>query len=149
MLLVNCAQNTEGKPMIIIKKDLMNILIQHCQKEFPNEACGILAGNGERVAKAYEMINADSGPESFLMDTKEQLKVMKEIRSLGLEMLGIYHSHVASAAYPSSRDLELAFYPDASYVILALKDKNNPGIRSFKIKEGKISEEEVRIVEGQ
>lgn len=132
--------------MIIIKKDLAGILIQHCQKEFPNEACGILAGNGQDVTKAYEMVNADKSPESFLMDAKEQLKVMKEIRVAGLEMLGIYHSHVASAAYPSARDLELAFYPDASYAIITLKDKNKPQIRSFKIREGKISEEEIRLI---
>lgn len=133
--------------MIIIKKDLADILIQYCQKEFPNEACGILAGSGEQISKIYEMVNADSSPESFLMDTKEQLKVMKGIRNSGLEMIAIYHSHVASAAYPSSKDLESAFYPDASYVIVTLKDKNNPGIRSFKIREGKITEEEVRIVD--
>lgn len=131
--------------MITLKKDLFEQIAGHCLREFPNEACGILAGNGQDVTKAYEMINADKSPESFLMDAKEQLKVMKEIRVSGLEMLGIYHSHVASAAYPSSRDLELAFYPDASYAIITLKDKNNPQIRSFKIKEGKINEEEVRI----
>lgn len=143
-----CAQNTEAKPMIVIKKDLTAVLIRHCQKEFPNEACGILAGNGDDVTVIYEMKNADSSPESYLMDAREQLKVMKEIRNSGLEMVGIYHSHVASPAYPSSTDLEMAFYPDASYVIVALKDKNNPGIRSFKIKEGEITEEEVRIVNG-
>lgn len=148
MFPAKCAQNTEAKPMIVIKKDLTAILIRHCQKEFPNEACGILAGNGDNVTVIYEMKNADSSPESYLMDAREQLKVMKEIRNTGLEMVGIYHSHVASPAHPSSTDLEMAFYPDASYVIVTLKDKNNPGIRSFKIKEGEITEEEVRIVNG-
>lgn len=132
--------------MILLKKELFEQILRHCKKEFPNEACGILAGNKEEVTKIYEMVNAESSPESFLMDAKEQLKVMKEIRISGLDLIGVYHSHVASAAYPSSRDVELAFYPDASYAILTLKDKNNPGIRSFKIKEGSISEEEVKIV---
>jgi len=131
--------------MILLKKELFEQILRHCKKEFPNEACGILAGNKEDVTKIYEMANAESSPESFFMDAKEQLKVMKDIRNSGLDLVGIYHSHVASVAYPSSKDLELAFYPDASYVILTLKDKNNPGIRSFKINEGKISEEEVVI----
>ena len=67
------------------------------------------------------------------------------MRNSGLEMVAIYHSHVASQAYPSNHDVELAFYPDVSYVILSLKDKENPSVRSFKIKEGKIEEEEVKI----
>jgi proteasome lid subunit RPN8/RPN11 len=58
-------------------------------------------------------------------------------------MVGIYHSHTESEAYPSGRDLELAFYPDAYYIIISLKDKKNPSIRAFRIVEGKISEEEI------
>ena len=131
--------------MLILKKELFELIVKHCLKEFPNEACGLLAGKDGIVEKVYETENVDKSPESFLMEPKEQLKITKEIRSLGLEMLGIYHSHVASEAYPSEHDLRLAFYPETSYAIVTLKEKNNPKIRSFKIVEGKISEEEVRI----
>ena len=132
--------------MIIIREDLRKAIIKHSKTEFPNEACGMLAGKGRRVEKVYEMTNAEKSPETFFMDAKEQLKVMKEIRTLGLEMIGIYHSHVASQAYPSNHDVELAFYPEASYVIVSLKDKASPSMRSFKIKDGKIAEEEVKII---
>ena len=131
--------------MLKIKKDLFAQIVRHCLKEFPNEACGLLVGKEGVVEKIYETVNVDKSPDSFLMEPKEQLKITKEIRSLGLEMLGIYHSHVASEAYPSEHDLRLAFYPETSYAIVTLKEKNNPKIRSFKIVEGKISEEEVRI----
>ncbi|TAN60528.1 M67 family peptidase [bacterium] len=131
--------------MISLSKELFLQIVKHCKEELPDEACGILAGKGSAVEKAYEMINADKSPENFIMDPAEQLKVMKELRNLGLEMVGIYHSHVASEAYPSSRDIELAFYPEARYCIVTLKDKNNPRIRAFRIKEGKISEEEISI----
>lgn len=131
--------------MLILKKDFLAEIIAQAKLEFPNEACGILAGRKERVEKIYTMANAQKSADNFFMDPKEQLKVSKEIRNLGLEMLGIYHSHVASQAYPSDRDIEMAFYPEASYVILSLKDQNNPSIRSFKIREGKISEEEIKI----
>lgn len=131
--------------MFILKKELSGQLIEHCKREFPNEACGILAGKDANAEKAYAMTNADKSPATYFMDAKEQLKVMKEIRALGLEMTGIYHSHVASPAYPSAHDVELAFYPQVSYVIISLKDKDNPSIRSFKIIEGKIEEEKVRI----
>jgi len=142
--------------MIILNKELFEKIVKQCEKELPYEACGILAGppscigqNEEdsvrRVSKVYEMANADKSSATFFMDPKEQLKVMKEIRNNGLEMLGIYHSHVASEAYPSSHDIELSFYPEVSYVIVSLRDRHNPSMRSFKIKDGKIAEEEVRI----
>jgi len=79
------------------------------------------------------------------MDPKEQLKVMKEIRNLEMKMVGICHSHLETEAYPSARDVELAFYPEVSYVIISIKDRDNPSIRSFRIIEGKISEEKVKI----
>lgn len=131
--------------MFILKKEFLEQILKACARESPNEACGILAGQGGEVKKVYEMTNIEKSPSTFFMDAKEQLRVMKEIRNLGLEILGIYHSHVASVAYPSAHDVELAFYPEASYLIVSLKDKDNPSIRSFKIVEGKVSEEEVRI----
>ncbi len=131
--------------MLILGKGFFDRVVSQCLREFPDEACGILAGNAGKVVKVFEAANADKSPSSYLMDPKEQLKIIKEIRNSGLEMAGIYHSHVASEAYPSSRDLELAFYPEASYVIVSLIDKNNPRIRSFKIADGGITEEEVKI----
>lgn len=132
--------------MISLPKDLFNQIIEHSQRESPNEACGLLAGKDERVDRVYEMTNTDKSSSTFFMDPKEQLKVMKEIRNLGLEIIGIYHSHVASQAYPSAHDVELAYYPQASYVIVSIKDKDNPSLRSFKIIEGEITEEELKIV---
>lgn len=132
--------------MLTLKKNLLDKVVAHCKEEFPNEACGLFAGKDGRVEKVYEMENTDKSPQSFFMDPKEQLKVLKDARVLGLEIIAVYHSHVASQAYPSSRDVELAFYPEASYAIVTLKDVDSPGIRSFKILEGKITEEEVRII---
>jgi len=131
--------------MLILKKESFNQIVRHSKEESPNEACGILAGKDDTVYKVYEMENSDKSPESFFVEPREQLRIMKEIRSSGLEMVGVYHSHLASQAYPSTRDLELAFYPDISYAIISLKDKENPQIRSFKIQDNKISEEEVEI----
>ena len=131
--------------MLKLKKELLDQIIKQCIRELPDEACGILAGRGEKVEKVYEMANADKSAATFFMDAKEQFKVMKEIRNSGLEMVGIYHSHAASEAYPSSHDVEMAFYPEVSYVIVSLLDKNKPDVRSFKIKESKIEEEELKM----
>lgn len=131
--------------MLILKKELFEKILSHCRSEFPAEACGILAGNEQNVEKVYEMANTDKSPATFFMDAKEQLKISKEIRNAGLEMVGIYHSHVASAARPSTHDIELALYPEVSYVIVSLQDKDNPVLRAFKINAGRVSEEEIAI----
>ena len=131
--------------MLILGKDLLEKMLQQIKEEFPNEACGILAGREGRAGKVYEMSNIDKNPSTYFMDAKEQLLVMKEMRNLGSEMVGIYHSHASSPAYPSGHDVEMAFYPDISYVIISLKDKVNPVLRSFKIVDGKITEEEIKI----
>ncbi len=138
--------------MLYLTKKQVDVLVEHSKRESPNEACGMLAGlpvgpSGKdlKVEKVYEMSNTDKTPETFFMDSKEQLKAMKEIRNLGLEMVGIYHSHLGTEAYPSAHDVELAFYPEVSHVIVSIKDKDNPNIRAFKIKKDQISEEEVKI----
>lgn len=133
--------------MLILKAELLEEMIQHLKDELPNEGCGILAGKDEEVLKVYKMANTDKSPSTFFMDPKEQLEAMKDIRRLGLEIVGIYHSHVSSPPYPSTRDVKLAFYPNVCYVIISLKDRDDPQVRAFKIEteEGNISEEEIKI----
>jgi proteasome lid subunit RPN8/RPN11 len=139
--------------MITLRKDFFEQIVKQCKQEYPNEACGILAGKNGRVngqhsrtvEKIYEMINLEKSPSFFSMSPEEQFKVNKDIRNLGFEMIGVYHSHFKRQAYPSSEDVQLAFYPEVSYLILSLQDMDNPVIRSFKIEEGKVKEEKVVI----
>lgn len=131
--------------MLYLNKSQKEKLVEHAEKKAPNEACGILAGKDYKVEKVYEMVNTDNSAKTFFMEPKQQLKVMKEIRNSGLEMIGIYHSHLETDAYPSAHDVELAYYPEVFYVIVSIKDSGNPSIKSFKIAEGRIDEEEVII----
>jgi proteasome lid subunit RPN8/RPN11 len=131
--------------MLYLSKENAKKLAEHSERECPNEACGMLAGKDGKVEKVYQMTNRDKSAKTFFMDPSEQLKVIKEIRDLGMKMAGIYHSHPETEAYPSAHDVELAFYPEASYVIISIKDKANPSIRSFRIIQGEVSEERVKI----
>jgi proteasome lid subunit RPN8/RPN11 len=131
--------------MLFIDKQNLNNIFRHCIEKVPNEACGILAGKDSKVKQVYHMANTDNSPISYFMDPKEQLMVMKQIRSLGLEMVGVYHSHPETKAYPSARDVELALYPEVSYVIISLREKNNPVVKSFRITDNNITEEAVVI----
>ena len=92
------------------------------------------------------MENISQYPEiRYFMKPEEQLKVFKEIRQLKIDMVGIYHSHSSTPAYPSAHDIEMAFYPEASYVIISLQDFNNPEVRAYKITEGNIEEEKIVV----
>lgn len=133
--------------MLIIEEKYLSEVINHAKNSASNEVCGILAGRGDKVEKIYKMVNTSDNPQiCYFMDPKEQFKVMKEIRKLGLEMLAIYHSHTGSEAYPSARDIELAFYPGAVYVIVSLQEVNHPALRGFRIVEGKIKEEKIETI---
>ncbi|MFA4844722.1 MAG: M67 family metallopeptidase [Candidatus Margulisiibacteriota bacterium] len=127
---------------MIITKEGLNRIVEHARGKAP-EVCGLLAGTGGRVSRVYQMTNTEAKPETgYFMDPQEQLKVMKEIRKQGLELLGIYHSHPSSAAYPSPRDVEQAFYSEVSYLIVSLLLKE-PEVRVFKIEAGQIREEKI------
>ncbi len=131
--------------MLIIDKKQFEEIVQSAQTAPTHEVCGILAGTADRVTKVYRMKNTSETPEHcYFMDPLEQLKVLKDIRRQQLAMVGIYHSHPDSAAYPSARDVELAFYDEVHYLIVSLRDKTKPAARAFKITGGEISEQEIK-----
>jgi proteasome lid subunit RPN8/RPN11 len=115
-------------------------IVDHCIAVLPNEACGILAGRGGAVLRVIAMTNAEPSPAFYVMDPGEQFKVMKELRQAGLDLVGIYHSHTGSRAYPSATDVQLASYPEAVYVIVSLMDRENPEVRGFSLRDGVIDE---------
>jgi len=128
-------------------------MIRHARREYPNEACGLLAGKAcpeqgrrdGRVERVYRMTNAEHSPVTYRLDPEEQCRAFTEIEEEGRDLLAIYHSHSHSPAYPSATDLELAFYPDSLYLIISLADRDQPTIRAFRIVEGVVEEERVEI----
>lgn len=139
--------------MIILKKGQYEEILSHSLEALPYEACGLLGGRieGERkiVEKVYLLTNIDNSPEHFSMDPKEQFSAVKDMRNNGWVMLGNFHSHPETPSRPSDEDKRLAFDPEASYVILSLMDRENPILKSFKIKGNEVQEEVVKIVEGE
>ncbi len=131
---------------LIIPQQIFDDMLAHCKAGYPNEACGILAGKDTEVSKIYKMTNIENSPITYMLDPKEQFKVMKDMRENNLSMLAIFHSHPSSVAYPSSRDVSLAFYEDSVYIIISLMGKE-PAVRGFSIKDGQIKEVEIIVNE--
>ncbi len=132
--------------MLIIRKDDLQQVFEHCNAEYPNEACGILAGRGGRVEKVYSLVSENPSPTFYRIDSKEQFRVMKELRQTGSDLVGIYHSHTGSQAYPSAMDVSLAYYPEAVYLIVTLMDRKDPKAKAYTIVEGTITEAELSII---
>jgi proteasome lid subunit RPN8/RPN11 len=128
---------------------LVEAMVEHARQEFPNECCGLLAGRGARVERVYAGQNADHSPYTYRLDPQEQLRLFRVIDAEGLELLGIYHSHTQSPAYPSRTDVAKAYYPDAVYVIVSLRDAQAPlgaaEVRGFRIRDGQVAEEELVV----
>jgi len=120
-------------------------IVEQGLREFPNECCGLIAAEGDAPVKVFPMRNADASPVTYRLDGKEQLRVFDEMDEQGWELWGIYHSHTHSEAYPSETDIKLAFYPDARYLLLSLADRTAPVLRSFRITDGEVTEEELTI----
>jgi proteasome lid subunit RPN8/RPN11 len=132
--------------MLRIPRKLADTVIDHAFQGFPLEVCGILAGTEGTVSAIYRMTNTDRSNEHFMMDPKEQFAVIRELRTKGLEMLVIYHSHPESPARPSAEDIRLALTPNVSYVIVSLQEANNPVLKSFRIAAGRVDPEEVEYL---
>lgn len=121
-----------------ISKFFLDEIIAHARRDYPQECCGILAGRKGEIIRVYPMENMEKSSSTYFMNPEEQYQVFQEIDREGLELLAIYHSHPHALAYPSARDIELAFYPDVLMMIISLLDFQNPFVAVFEVKEGKV-----------
>jgi proteasome lid subunit RPN8/RPN11 len=132
-------------PELLITQELLDKVISHCKEVYPKEACGILAGKDGVVKRVYTMRNIENSHISYMMDPKEQFTIMKEMRKERLDLTAIYHSHPDLHAYPSPKDIKLAFYPDSVYVIVSLLNEE-PKVKAFTIKEETVKEVEMKVI---
>jgi [CysO sulfur-carrier protein]-S-L-cysteine hydrolase len=120
-------------------------IVEQSLREFPNEACGVIAAEAGVPVRVYPMVNADASPTTYRLDAKEQLRVFDELDDRGWDLWAIYHSHTHTEAYPSKTDRRQAFYPDSRYLVLSLEDRDAPVLRSFFIRDGEVEEEELIV----
>ena len=96
------------------------------------------------------MINAASSPTFYEFDSTDLLRLYREMDDNDEEPVVIYHSHTATEGYPSVTDIGLASEPNAHYVLVSTREHgNNDGpveFRSYRIIDGDVTEEEVRVV---
>ena len=125
-----------------LTSDLKEAIRQHSARDYPSECCGILIGRAtgedkvvqevvplknlrqepERAQKLLPLddLGRETEQNRFLIDPLDQIKVEKDARARGLDVLGYYHSHPDHPARPSNYDREHA-WPWYSYVIVSVE----------------------------
>jgi len=134
--------------MLTISQALRAKIIAHARADHPDEACGVIAGpaGSDRPARFIPMANAERSPTFYRFDSMEQLSVWREMDDRDEEPVVIYHSHTATEAYPSRTDIAYASEPGAHYVLVSTREPDHAEFRSFRIADGTVTEEEVRVV---
>ena len=134
-----------------IRRDLVDAIIAHARRDHPDEACGIVAGpiGSDRAERFIPMSNAERSTTFYRFDSMEQLKVWREMDDRDEVPVVIYHSHTSTEAYPSRTDISYASEPNAHYLLVSTREElAEPEVRSYRIVDGEVTEEEVRIVAG-
>jgi [CysO sulfur-carrier protein]-S-L-cysteine hydrolase len=115
-------------------------IVAHARAEAPRECCGVIAGQDGRPIWLYRLTNLERGTDLYRIDDTELYRVYRELDKRGCGILGIYHSHPFSPAYPSRIDVDLASWLEAYYFICSLAEFGSPDIRAFRIVDERISE---------
>ena len=101
----NCKRRIDLQK-IILSESIKKILTQHAENEYPNESCAILYGNIKNenyiVKETWLTKNIEKSPVEFTLSPEQTLKMYEKEKEMGLQIIGIFHSHPNSQAIPSS-----------------------------------------------
>ncbi len=133
--------------MLLIGKKHLDEMVAHALAEYPLEACGLIGGSAGEDGRAvvhdvYPTANSARSARIYEVDARAMLRADREAEAAGGQLVGVYHSHTHTDAQPSPTDVAQAPDPDWHYVLVSLRDLH-PAVRSWKVRNGKIEEEQV------
>ena len=118
---------------------------EEAARAHPRECCGLLSGKDAVITGLHTLRNEAAEPETRYFASPEDLfAAMRRIREAGHILLGIYHSHPRTPAYPSPSDVEMAFYPEALYFIISIEPR--PDLRAFRIEGSRIEDVGIELI---
>jgi proteasome lid subunit RPN8/RPN11 len=131
---------------MVIARALLDRIVAHARRDFPNECCGMIATDADRAVAVHEAQNLAASPFRFEVDGVQLHHALTEIEDAGHELGAIYHSHTRSQPYPSQTDLNFAAgWPGVEWLIVGLAADAEPEIRSFRIDDGRIAEVDIQV----
>jgi [CysO sulfur-carrier protein]-S-L-cysteine hydrolase len=120
-------------------------MVATCIRALPNEGCGLLLGSTDGVvAEVVPSDNVADSAKVYEIDPKVLLQTFRRADDEGLSVLGVFHSHTHSDAYPSATDVRQAPDPSWHYVLISLAG-TRADVRSFRVVEGIVTPETVSV----
>lgn len=108
--------------MITIVQPVLDDVLAHAREETPRECCGLLIGMSDRISASARATNLESGTTRFRIDPRDHFEAIRTARSRELDVVGFYHSHPRSPAYPSETDIAESGYAGAMHLIVGVCD---------------------------
>ena len=121
-------------------------MVDHCLREAPLEACGILGGAGRRVASFFPLRNELKDEARYRADPRELIAAVQALRARDEEILALYHSHPKTDAIPSRTDLRENYYGDVPRIIVSLAGPE-PEVRIWRLDPEAFEELPWRVVD--
>jgi len=113
--------------MLIIRQTELDSLRRHGEETYPRECCGVMLGRIEGDERVVDAVlragntRVDSPHNRYNIDPRELVRIQREARDRGLDIVGFYHSHPDHSARWSQTDLAEAHWIGCSYVITSVE----------------------------
>ncbi len=131
---------------IRIPRLIFSEIIIRAYDQQPRECCGVLSGSSGKALTIHPLENKSPEPEKRYFAAPEDLfAAMRRMRTDNEDLVAIYHSHPRGPAFPSQTDIDLAFYSQAVYLIVALQP--NIEMKAFTIIEENATETEIIVLD--
>ena len=109
---------------IILSDTDKKILSEYSENQKPNESCAILFGKNDKVLDLFLTENIEKSPLNFTISNKQLIEGYKIAEEQEMEVIGIFHSHPDSDAYPSNTDKKFMQSNPVAWVIYSGINKN-------------------------
>ena len=109
---------------IILSESDKKILSEYSENQKPNESCAILFGKNDQVLDLFLTENIEKSPTSFTISNKQLIEGYKIAEEREMEVIGIFHSHPDSDAYPSNTDKQFMQSNPVAWIIYSGINKN-------------------------
>ena len=128
-----------------LSQEQYDAMVATCIRALPNEGCGLLLGSEDGVVHdVVASANVADSAKVYEIDSRVLLQAYRRADDEGMSVIGVFHSHTHSDAFPSPTDIAQAPDPLWHYVLVSLRD--DPAVvRSFHIVAGVVSEEELSL----
>jgi proteasome lid subunit RPN8/RPN11 len=121
-------------------------IVATCIRALPNEGCGLLLGSSDGVVReVVASANVADSAKVYEIDPKVLLRAYRRADEEGIDVIGVFHSHTHSEAYPSPTDIRQAPDPSWHYVLVSLRDTPSE-LLSYRVADQTVSAEPVKIL---